>query len=72
MIISSIKDEVIFLKSENDFVQIKMESQNNSKNIPPTKAFQLKISDQKTVVVYNRIQGYILDALLKAVLLDDA
>lgn len=72
MIISSKHDGVIFLKNENDFVQIKVADRNHAKSVPPTKAFQMRINDQKTIVVYNRIQSYILDALLKAVLQDDA
>ena len=72
MIISSKHDGVIFLKNENDFVQIKVADRNSTKSVPPTKAFQMRINDQKTIVVYNRIQSYILDALLKAVLQDDA
>ncbi len=72
MIISSKHDGVIFLKNENDFVQIKVADRNSTKSVPPTKAFQMRINDQKTIVVYNRIQSYILDALLKAVLRDDA
>lgn len=28
---------------------------------------QIKLSDEKTVIVYNRVNSYILDALLKAV-----
>jgi hypothetical protein len=60
------------LKNENDFVQIKVADRNSTKSVPPTKAFQMRINDQKTIVVYNRIQSYILDALLKAVLQDDA
>lgn len=49
-----------------------MADRNSTKSVPPTKAFQMRINDQKTIVVYNRIQSYILDALLKAVLRDDA
>ncbi|WP_405076353.1 hypothetical protein ACI3EJ_02270 [Ligilactobacillus acidipiscis] len=60
------------MKNENDFVQIKVADRNSTKSVPPTKAFQMRINDQKTIVVYNRIQSYILDALLKAVLRDDA
>ncbi|WP_390410716.1 hypothetical protein [Lacticaseibacillus jixiensis] len=32
-----------------------------------TKALQIKLSDEKTVIVYNHVNSYILDALLKAV-----
>lgn len=35
-----------------------------------TKAFQVKINENKTLVVYNHVQAYILDALMKAVFSD--
>lgn len=41
--------------------------QSKSRYSEVTKALQIKISDEKTVIVYNRINSYILDALLKAV-----
>lgn len=46
------------------------ENQRRQTQSVPTKAFQVRIGDNKTVVVYGRIQGYILDALLKAVFND--
>ena len=33
--------------------------------------FQMKLGENKTVLVYNRINNYILDALLKAVFRND-
>ncbi|WP_390410678.1 hypothetical protein [Lacticaseibacillus jixiensis] len=32
-----------------------------------SKALQIKLADNESVIVYNHIQGYILDALMKAV-----
>lgn len=54
-----------------EIVRIKLEeNQRRQTQSLPTKAFQVRIGDNKTVVVYGRIQGYILDALLKAVFND--
>jgi hypothetical protein len=36
----------------------------------PTKALHIKIGQNKTVVVYNHANGYIVDALMKAVFND--
>ena len=57
------------MSDKPDIVQIKMDQP----NLPhpaavASKAFQIKLADNKSVVVYNHIQGYILDALMKAVL----
>lgn len=55
-----------------DIVRIKLDEEHRRPDLnPSTKALQLKIGNNKTVVVYNYIQGYILDALMKAVF-DDA
>lgn len=35
-----------------------------------SKAVQIKVNDRQTVIVYNRVQRYILDAVLKAVFPD--
>ncbi len=54
-----------------EIVRIKLEDdQRRTAQTVPTKAFQVNIGDNKTVVVYGRIQSYILDALLKAVFND--
>ncbi|KRK90378.1 hypothetical protein [Companilactobacillus futsaii] len=36
-----------------------------------TKALQIKIDNNKSVIVYNHISGYILNALMKAVFPND-
>lgn len=55
-----------------EFVQIKLPSSTSARPTPSiaNKALQLKIGSDKTVVVYNHVQGYILDALMKAVFSD--
>ncbi|MDO5967877.1 hypothetical protein [Lacticaseibacillus paracasei] len=51
-----------------EIVRIKLEDYPRRAQLSTaTKAFQVKIDTNKTVVVYNHIQGYILDALMKAV-----
>jgi hypothetical protein len=54
-----------------EIVQIKMDKPLHSQIQGPTKALQIKIDVNKSVVVYNHIQSYILEALMKAVF-DDA
>lgn len=54
-----------------EIVQIQMDKVSQSQSQMSTKALQIKIGQNKMVVVYNHIQGYILDAFLKAVF-DDA
>ncbi|MDF7639193.1 hypothetical protein PT285_07240 [Lactobacillus sp. ESL0791] len=53
------------MEDKHDFVEVKLDSQRPK--LPPTKALQLGIGQNKTVIVYNRIQDYILQALLEAV-----
>lgn len=53
------KPEIVRIKLEDD--------QRRAQLSTATKAFQVKIDTNKTVVVYNHIQGYILDALMKVV-----
>ncbi|MFT8458252.1 MAG: hypothetical protein ABF804_07770 [Liquorilactobacillus ghanensis] len=55
------------MTNKSDVVQIKMDKSFNPQASAPTKAFQVRVDDNKTVIVYNRIQGYILDSLIKAV-----
>lgn len=50
-----------------DIVQVKMDQPRDTQAPAISKAFQMKLDDNKTLVVYNRINGYILDAVLKAV-----
>lgn len=64
MITLSIQDEVIFLTKMQDIVQVKLDQ---PKQAAPTKTLQMRLGDNKTVVVYNHINGNILDALMKAV-----
>ncbi len=60
------------MDNKPDFVQVKVEEATPPRKIKPQKALQLRIDQNKTVVVYNRINNYILDALLKAVFAHDA
>lgn len=53
-----------------DVVQIKLDQSKSGKPTTPGKAFQLRLSENKSLVVYNHVNGYILDALLKAVFSD--
>jgi hypothetical protein len=54
------------MENKPDVVHFQMD-QPKSRPSDVTKALQIKISNEKTVIVYNRINSYILDALLKAV-----
>lgn len=54
------------MENKHDMVQIKVDEVRNSSSLL-TKAFQMKIDDNKTLIVYNRVNSYILEALLKAV-----
>lgn len=59
------------MEEKPEIVRIKLEEdQRHSQFSAPTKAFQIKIDTNKTLVVYNHIQGYILDALMRAVFTD--
>ncbi|TOY74930.1 hypothetical protein DIS16_10860 [Levilactobacillus brevis] len=53
-----------------DVVQIKPDQPKSGKPSTTTKAFQMRLSENKSLVVYNYVNGYILDALLKAVFSD--
>lgn len=53
-----------------DVVQIKLDQQKSGKPTVPSKAFQMRLDDNKSLVVYNYVNGYILEALLKAVFND--
>jgi hypothetical protein len=54
------------MENKHDMVQIKVDEVRNPSSLL-TKAFQMKIDDNKTLIVYNRVNSYILEALLKAV-----
>jgi hypothetical protein len=58
------------LASIQDIVQVKLDQPRSAQPSVPSKAFQMKLSENKSLVVYNHISGYILDAVLKAVFND--
>ncbi|WP_390406134.1 hypothetical protein [Lacticaseibacillus jixiensis] len=53
-----------------EIVEIKMDKPLRPQVQASTKALQIKIDANKSVVVYNHIQSYILEALMKAVFTD--
>ncbi len=55
------------MEQRPEIVRIKLEDNQRRPQSAPTKALQIKLDANKTAVVYNHIQGYILDALMKAV-----
>ncbi|WP_010580357.1 hypothetical protein [Liquorilactobacillus vini] len=55
------------MTNKPDVVQIKMDKSFNPHTSAPTKAFQVRVDDNKSVIVYNRIQGYVLGSLIKAI-----
>jgi len=54
------------MEDKPDVVHFQMD-QPKSRQSEVTKALQIKLSNEKTVIVYNRVNSYIFDALLKAV-----
>ncbi|ANZ60218.1 hypothetical protein AYR62_04255 [Secundilactobacillus paracollinoides] len=54
-----------------DIVQIRMGQTPQSQPTVTTKAMHIKVGTNKSVIIYNHINGYILDAFLKAVFSDD-
>ena len=58
------------MEQKPEIVRIKLEDAQRRPQSVPTKALQIKLDANRTVVVYNHIQGYILDALMKAVFAD--
>lgn len=62
---------MILLHDDQEIVQVKLDQPKMYQASTTSKAFQMKLDENKTVVVYNRINSYILDALLKAVFKDD-
>lgn len=54
-----------------DIVQVKVGHTVTAPTARPTKALQLKVGNNKSVIVYNHINGYILDTLMKAVFAHD-
>lgn len=55
------------MTNKPDVVQTKMDKSFNPQASAPTKSFQVRVGENKTVIVYNHIQGYILDSLIKAI-----
>ena len=58
------------MENKPEIVQIKMDRPLRAQNTAPSKALQIKLDQNKSVVVYNHIQSYILEALMKAVFND--
>ncbi|SFV39825.1 hypothetical protein [Ligilactobacillus acidipiscis] len=58
------------MEDKPEFVQVKVAALKN-KDYKPQKAMQLRVDQNKTGVIYNRINNYILDAFLKAVFTHD-
>lgn len=52
-----------------EIVQVKLDDGQRQPS-PISKAFQIKRNEHETIIVYNRINGYILDALMKVVFND--
>lgn len=58
------------MSEKPEIVEIKMDKPLRPQVQASTKALQIKIDANKSVVVYNHIQSYILEALTKAVFTD--
>lgn len=58
------------MENEPEIVQIKLDETRQQQTTTVIKARQIKLSNNKTVIVYNHINGYILDALMKVVFND--
>ncbi|WKF85848.1 hypothetical protein [Lacticaseibacillus pantheris] len=58
------------MENKPEIVQIRMDRPLRSQTSAPSKALQIKLNQNKSVVVYNHIQSYILEALMKAVFND--
>lgn len=59
------------MNDDQEIVRVKLDQPKMYHTATTSKAFQMKVDENKTVVVYNRINSYILDALLKAVFNND-
>ncbi|AYC72660.1 MULTISPECIES: hypothetical protein [Lactobacillaceae] len=55
------------MDKQPDIVQVKVGRAPESPAPGATKALQIRVDSNKSVIVYNHINGYILDALMKAV-----
>ena len=49
------------MEDKPEFVQVKVDAP-KTKDYKPQKAMQFRVDQNKTVVIYNRINNYILDA----------
>lgn len=58
------------MENEPEIVQIKLDETRQQQTTTVIKARQIKLSNNKTVIAYNHINGYILDALMKVVFND--
>ena len=54
---------------KHDIVKVEMprDFKSSAPQATTTKAVQLRVSQNKSVIIYNKANGYIVDALLKAV-----
>ncbi|WP_203639398.1 hypothetical protein [Levilactobacillus wangkuiensis] len=56
---------------KQDIVQIRMPHEAaGTMPVVPSRAIQLKVGKNKSVIIYNKANGYIVDAVLKAVFND--
>lgn len=55
------------MNEKPDIVQVRVGKTVQAITAPSTKALQIKVGGNKSVIVYNHINGDILDALVKAV-----
>jgi len=55
--------------NKQDIVKVEMPRnfQSSAPQATATKAVQLRVDQNKSVIIYNRASGYIVEALLKAV-----
>ena len=63
---------MVFLEKKHDFVEVKLNGRSHETPKVPQKALQIRLDQNKTAVIYNRINNYILDAFLKAAFDHDA
>ncbi|TLQ03831.1 hypothetical protein FEZ51_07400 [Pediococcus stilesii] len=60
------------MHNNHDIVQVKVDQpKQNQASTSTSKALQMNIDRNKTVIVYNRVNNYILTALLEAVFKHD-
>ncbi|MCF6161086.1 MAG: hypothetical protein LKG79_03730 [Furfurilactobacillus sp.] len=56
---------------KHEIVQIELpQNHQTSVSTTPIKAMQLRLGQNKTVIIYNKANSYLVDALLKAVFND--